>query len=416
MEQDMLDAHRMQAQGMTQMDIAEALGVTDRTVRNYLSQMPRERKKAERKSHLDPFRPYIQGFIIENPAVNGEIVYEKLQKLGYKGKRSILKEYLTILRRDEAKKAVMRFETEPGFQAQVDWVEFGRQWIDGKCQNLYAFTMVLGFSRFPFVRFTLSMNSATTLACHEDAFRFFGGVPQEILYDNMKTAWIHDGEAWRPNKRLAAFACHYGFIPRRCRVRRPETKGKVERFNQYLEGNFFASMDSSRFVLDELNENVRAWIGKIKSKRISGCLESREERFEREKGQLKALLGTTFEIRDAVPVMVNRESCVTWRTNRYSVHPRLIGKEIIVRPAVFENCIDLYVDGHLLKSIVLEPDGAHKLVMDPTDRAEIKKRWEQDRERQDRLRFPKRKIKETEAVEVETRHPSSYDALLIGGI
>ncbi len=283
-------------------------------------------------------------------------------------------------------------------------------------QNLYAFTMVLGYSRLPFVRFTLSMNSATVLACHEEAFRFFGGVPQEILYDNMKTAWVYDGEVWRPNKRLAAFACHYGFVPRRCRVRRPETKGKVERFNQYLEGNFFASLDTGQLALDELNEGVLAWIKRIQENRISGCAESRGFRFERERHHLQTLPGTSFEIRDAVPVMVNRESCITWRTNRYSVPPRLIGREITVRPEVFESRIGLYADGQLLRTIRLLPEGAHQRLIDPADREEIQKRWERDREKQSHLRIRKRTVREVKDIDVATRHPSIYDVLLTGGL
>jgi transposase len=412
----MLDAHKMQAQGMKQKDIALALGVTERTVRNYLSEAPRPRKKPVRTSKVDPFRDYVRGLIETDPGKNGELIYDSLRKMGYTGKRSILKEYITKVRKETARQAVIRFETEPGFQAQVDWVEFGSQIVDGVFRKLYAFTMVLGFSRYPFVRFTTAMTTATLLACHEEAFRFFGGVPREILYDNMKTAWIFDGEAWRPNKRLAAFAVHHQFVPRRCRVRRPETKGKVERFNQYLSGNFFASLESKDFKLDEINESAAKWTQRIKENRISGLSESRSTRFAHEAAYLKPMNKTAFEIRDAVPVMVNRESCVTWKTNRYSVPPRLIGQEIIVRPAIFSQAIDIVAHGQFLKTIALEPDGAMRRVIDPVDRAAIYKRWERDREKQTLLRFPKRRVAETKETEVAVRHPSVYDILMTGGV
>jgi len=412
----MLDAHKLQAQGKTQKEIAEILGVTDRTVRNYLSQKPRERKKPVRTSNLDPFREYVKTSIELDSRRNGELIYDSIRNMGYAGKRSVLKEFITKIRRTTELQAVIRFETEPGFQAQVDWVEFGKCQIDGTLRKLYAFTMVLGYSRLPFVRFTTDMTSATLLACHEEAFRFFGGVPQEILYDNMKTAWIYDGEAWRPNKRLAAFSCHYRFVPRRCQVRRPETKGKVERFNQYLEDNFFAGLNSRQFDLVELNESVLRWIDRVKENRISGLGDTRAARFTHETKYLKAISETGFDIRDAILVMVNRESCITWKTNRYSVSPSLIGQGIIVRPAVFGNSADLFADGKFLKTITLEQEGAMRRVIDPADREEIRKRWEKNRERQTHLRFPKRRVAEKKEIEVVVRHPSVYDIFLTGGV
>jgi len=412
----MLDAHKMQAQGMTQKEIGEALGVTDRTVRNYLSQVPRERKRPTRQSKLDPYREYIRGEIDKNPGMNGELIFDSIRNMGFTGKRSILKEYITELRTAFLRQTVIRFETEPGFQAQVDWVEFGRRWVDGEQRKLYAFTMVLGYSRIPFVKFTTDMRSSTLLACHQEAFSYFGGVPKEILYDNMKTAWVFDGETWRPNKRLASFAVHYGFIPRRCRVRRPETKGKVERFNQYLESNFFAGISNNLYSLEELNEGVKNWIARILENRISGLSESRQERYSHEKSYLSALPEVQFDVRDSVLLLVNRESCITWKTNRYSLPPNLMGKEVTARPAVMENYLDIYFKGRLIRNITLKPEGARCRIIFPKDREAIRKRWEKDRKKQELLRFPKKKIKQTGETEVIIRHPSAYDLLLTGGL
>ncbi len=415
MEYRMLDARVLQGQGHTQKEIADILGVTDRTVRNYLSNFPRERKKPNRASKLDPFKADIRSRIETKPNANGEVIYQSIRKMGYTGKRSVLKEFITKVRRETESSAVIRYETEPGFQAQVDWVEFGKQWVDGSFRKLYAFTMVLGYSRLPFVRFTTNMTSATLLACHQDAFQFFGGVPAEILYDNMKTAWIYDGEAWRPNKRLASFAVHYGFTPKRCRVRRPETKGKVERFNQYLEGNFFESLEKTSFTLNELNESVRLWIDSIKGNKISGLTSSRAERHEEEKPYLKPITVAPFDVRDAIPLLVNRESCITWKTNKYSVNPRYMGLEVMFRPDVFGTNAELYAEGTLLRSISLEAEGSMKRVIYPEDREAIRKRWEQDRERQRVFRFPKRRVLEKKVVDVEVRSPATYDQFIPGG-
>lgn len=415
MEHRMMDARFYQAQGMTQLEIAAALGVTDRTIRNYLSERPRPSIKPIRRSKLDPFREYVRTTIEMNTSMNGELIYDSIRKMGYTGKRSVLKEYITKIRRDTDRQAVIRFETEPGFQAQVDWVEFGKRVVDGKLRELYAFTMVLGYSRFPFVRFTTDMTSATLLACHEMAFQHFGGVPSEILYDNMKTAWIHDGEKWRPNKRLAAFACHYGFVPKRCQVRRPETKGKVERFNQYLEDNFFIGLAWDSYSLDEVNDSVIAWIERIKDNKISGLGETRKARFDHEKRFLRPIIETPFDVRDSVSLIVNRESCITWKTNRYSVPPSLIGLEVVFRPSVFGKTADIFAEEKLVRSITLEEEGTGRRIIDPVDRAEIRKRWEKDRARQAKLRFPKQRIGEIKTADVYIRSPSFYDALIPGG-
>jgi transposase len=415
-EKDMLDARQMQLEGKKQWEIAAALGVTDRTVRNYLAQAPHERKKPERKSKLDPFKEELRTVIEETPNKNGELIYQSLTRKGYTGKRSILKEYLTILRLEESLKASIRFETEPGHQAQIDWVEFGKQWVDGQYRKLYAFTMILGYSRQPFVRFTTDMKSPTLLACHEEAFRSFGGIPAECLYDNMKTAWHYDGEKWVVNKRLEAFACHYGFVVRRCKVRRPQTKGKIERFNQYLEGNFFQPLDGQQLTLDELNAKAQDWILSIQDNLISGIGETRRERFTKERPYLKPLPQTSFDVRESVPVMVSNESCVTWKTNRYSVQPKYIGKELIARPDVFKESIDLYINAQYLRTIRLLNESKHARVMDPCDLVEIQARWRKEQEKRLKIVPSTQPLSPNYEPEVMTRSSADYDTIYAGAL
>lgn len=183
--------------------------------------------------------------------------------------------------------AVIRFETVPGYQAQVDWKEFGRKTVDGKEKKLYAFTMILGYSRMLCIRFTTDMKSDTVLSCHIMAFRYFGGVLRTILYDNMKTVFVADSDGvFHPQKGLLSLASHYGFTPERCRVRRPQTKGKVERTIGYLDNNFWGRMEGSDVELERLNEDVRCWIDAIKERPIREIGESRSERFGRERGEL----------------------------------------------------------------------------------------------------------------------------------
>ena len=147
---------------------------------------PRPRKSPQRPSRLDPFKELILEQLEENPSYNGELIYERIVRQGCAGGKTIMKDFIAKARKRLAATAVQRFETEPGRHAQVDWKEFGKQVIDGRTTKLYAFVMVLGYSRKPFVRFTTDMRQSTLLACHELAFAYFGGVPEEALYDNMR--------------------------------------------------------------------------------------------------------------------------------------------------------------------------------------------------------------------------------------
>ena len=135
MEKFMLKAHELQAQGFTQKQIAEQLGKTDRTIRTWLKQMPRKRKTPARKSLLDEYKPFVEALVRENPEINGANIFKKLKKMGFKGQSSIVREFITKIRKEEAQKATIRFETEPARQAQVDWIEFGRQYVStlNKC-------------------------------------------------------------------------------------------------------------------------------------------------------------------------------------------------------------------------------------------------------------------------------------------
>ena len=417
MEKFMLKAHELQAQGLTQKQIAEQLGRTDRTIRTWLKEMPRERKKTVRKSKLDEFKPIVEALVRENPEINGAKIYENLVKKGFTGKSSIVREFITKIRKEESQKAVIRFETEPAHQAQVDWIEFGRQYVNGKLKKLFAFVMVMGYSRMPFVYFTTRMDSATLLYCHIKAFEFFGGIPDEILYDNMKTAWYYDGEHWQTNRQLARFAYHYGFIPKRCKIHRPETKGKVERFNQYFENNFFVDYDNRTLELTALNEEALAWIKRIADNKLSQFNQSRNERFVYEKQFLKQLPASSFDVRDAIPLIVNRESCITYKTNKYSVPPVFIGKTLTAKPFVEVEKLELFdSEGVSIRIIDCAPAGSRQSFMRLEDKDAILAAWEKGLKRDAFKRQAKKTYKLSNPEYVAVRNPVFYEQFLMGAL
>jgi transposase len=410
-ERNMIKAKDLQAKGNTQKEISEKLGVCERTVRNYLSNPPSSRKKVKRKSKLEPYHAYIKKTIEEEPFYNCEILYDNLLKAGYTGKISILRDYVSNLRRETLTEAVIRFETIPGHQAQVDWKEHGKQMVDGEMRKLYQFMMTLGYSRKPFIRFTTSMKSEVLLRCHIDAFKYFGGVPETILYDNMKTAFVADSNGeFQVQKNLMRFASHYGFSAERCRVRRPQTKGKVERSIGYTTTNFWPRVKDKNLGIDSLNDEAFLWIESIEDKRIGGLPESRRERFEKEKQYLKPLPDFDLDIRTSIPCVVNRESCIMYETNKYSVNPGFIGKIVELRVDSTSSEAEIFHDGESIKKIILSASGSRRIIIFPTDKEAIEKRHKMDRARLEKIR--NRKSKKESNVDVEIRHPSFYDIVI----
>ena len=418
-EQSMLDARIMQAQGMKQREIAQQLGVTERTVRNYLRYPPRPRKKPKKASVLDPFKSYIRGILEEYPYYNGVVLCERLKAQGYTGGISILRDYMAEIRKRIVTAAARRFESEPGFQAQVDWKEFGRQWVDGKLRKLYAFVMVLGYSRKVFVHFTTSMKQEVLLGCHVLAFEYFGGVPKEILYDNMKTAFVYEPSSgtFHANGKLKALAVHYGFIPRRCRVRRPQTKGKVERAIGYLAGNFWPRLEGVPLTVDGLNEAKVSWLEGIEKKPLRELGASRAERFGVERPYLSALPSVAYDFRRVVRPIVSRESTIELETNRYSVPPQYIGETLTVKIDPFCRLAELLAAGDVIRTFYLAPAGSRARIYDAEDRRALIERWEKDRARQ-QARRPSGRKKHHHRVhpEVEVRSPVLYDSLVAAGV
>jgi len=406
LEQQMNEAKSLRLQGMKIKDIAETLGRSERTIYTYLSDPARKRKTREYISILEPYKPYIDNILNDDPDYNRTVIFDRIKKYGYKGSLTILRDYAAVKAKEHKEKAVIRFETEPGFQAQVDWKVHGTRIVDGKKQKLYAFVFVFGYSRAPFVIHTTKMDQATLLACHILAFKHFNGVPKEILYDNMKSAFLFDNGSWKVNPRLLSFANHYGFVPRRCRVRRPQTKGKVERFIDYYTGNFFLRAKENSIEINSLNESVLNWINEINKKKIRDLDASRQERFEYEKNYLTPLPETEYDYRKIAALKVSRESLILYKTNSYSVPPFYIGKEIEMRIDPFGSKAEVFYQGNFIRNIELSLAERNERIYRDEDRSALYKLWEKQQ--------LKRVKEKTEKTDVVTRSPSDYEKIISG--
>ena len=238
----------MYQRGVAIGDIANAMGLNRKTVSKYVkAASPPRYERKERASKLDPFKEYVRGRLAENSFTATRMMRE-LKEKGYDGGLTILKEFMAPIKDMSRVVAQIRFETEPGEQSQVDWVDLGRIQVGDEVLHLYGFVMVLSWSRMRFVHVTTNVRTETFIQCHILAFQYFGGWTGSILYDNtknvvLKRAILSSESTFNPM--YLDFAQHHGITPRLCRpgIEGAKTKGKVERAIQYVEKDFFLGVE-----------------------------------------------------------------------------------------------------------------------------------------------------------------------------
>ncbi len=269
----------LKKQGKSIREISKMLGLSRNTVRRYLRNEKANvhaSQHVKRGSVLDPFKPYIHDRL--NKALPDKIpstvLLRELQAQGFKGSYSLLSHYICSLALSQKEpETIIRFETKPGHQMQVDWATMRT----GK-KPIYAFVATLGYSRATYIEFVTQQTISVLQSCHENAFEYFEGVPQEILYDNMKTVVIQrnaygEGEH-RFHQQLWQLAKDYGFSPRLCKPYRAQTKGKVERFIRYLRESFYVPYKTKLAHLnlapqiEDLNAQVLFWLRDVANARI----------------------------------------------------------------------------------------------------------------------------------------------------
>lgn len=280
-QEECMEIRILSRQGKGIREISRMMGISRNTVRKYMrSAVNKPVNKAigkKRGSKLDPFQGYLEQRIASAlpHRLPAPVLCRELQAMGYKGSERLVRLHISRLIPIKPPEPVVRFETEPGRQMQVDWCVFRR----GR-EPLSAFVATLGYSRATFVQFVTSERFEVLRECHEAAFAFFGGVPREVLYDNMKTVVVERnayGEGrHRFHQGLWDIARHFGFVPRLCQPYRAKTKGKVERFNRYLRYSFYIPLQSrlsqAGLQVDAATANaeVLKWLAEVANCRVHG--------------------------------------------------------------------------------------------------------------------------------------------------
>jgi len=182
----------LKRQGLSIRAISRLTGYDRKTIRKYLVQpngVPAYGPRAQQQGKLTPYQPYLQERM-QAGVWNARVLLRELRARGYTGGYTLLTDWLRPQRQSARTVAVRRFETPPGKQAQVDWGHLGTIEMDGEDRNLWGFAFTLGHSRMMMAEVALNQKLGTLLRMHEEAFRQLGGVPEEILYDRMKTVWL----------------------------------------------------------------------------------------------------------------------------------------------------------------------------------------------------------------------------------
>lgn len=305
--------------GMSISELARQTGHDRKTIRKYLrSDQEPGYSKSARKSKLDPYKSYIKARINDVPEITNQRLLRELQEQGYTGSRTIISDFTIPLRDRKATEAVIRFETIPGEQSQVDWSVFGTIEEYGQKKRLYCFCMVLGFSRTLYIEFTTSLDIFTFLSCHQNAFNYFNGYSRTILYDNVKTVVVSRCQGnitW--NSKFMDFAGFYGFTPKLCQPYRAQTKGKVERPFGYIRKDFFIGNQFEN--IQNLNQKALHWLNNIANTRVHGT--TKEVPFTRLKQEcLLPLIKDRFYDTSFMGIRKASKDCfLCYEGNRYSV-------------------------------------------------------------------------------------------------
>jgi transposase len=263
------------------------------------------------------------------------VLTRELRERGYDGGYSTVKEYLQPKREAARTTAVRRFETPPGRQAQVDWGYLGTLTANGERHRMWGFTFTFGYSRMMVAEAALDQKLGTLLRMHEEAFRQLGGVPEEILYDRMKTVWTDidaRGEiVWNPL--FLDFARYWGFTPRLCPAYRAQTKGKVESGVKYVRRNFLCGLlGKAPAGLEDLNAQMKVWVWTVANERVHGTThEPPVARWAGERERLRPIGNRPpYPYADDEPRRVARDAYIAWQGSRYSVPWRFAGKDVWV--------------------------------------------------------------------------------------
>ncbi|MCS6132615.1 IS21 family transposase [Clostridium botulinum] len=344
--------------------IARELGVDPRTVGKYLNGYVKPTTR-NRKSKIEAFEPIIKELLSKDSIqvfYYKRILWQYLKDnhgldcaqssfRRYISNHSEFNEYFNNRKKGHiSTTSIMRYETEKGKQAQLDWKE-NIEFIltTGEVININVFVLILSYSRFRVYKLSLDKTQDVLLSFLDESFETFGGVPEELLTDNMKTVMDEARTNYskgKVNNKFQQFANDYGFNVRPCIAGRPNTKAKVEAPMKLLD-----EIRAYNGTLDY--EGLHTLVSDLNNRINSTCHTSTGKipilHLEKEKDFLSEL--PKEQIRNhykiiITSVKVNRQSMISYKSNQYSVPPEYIGKKLKLQ--VYDDQLHVYYNTNLV--------------------------------------------------------------------
>ena len=339
-EKQVFEIRILHQEGLSKLAIARRLGIAANTVSKYLTK--EWCQMAKKASKLDPFKEYIKKRLEEYPELTATALFKELVERGYTGKLTILRMYLASIRPKEKSETLVRFETGPGKQFQVDW-GMGTTVIAGEKTAVKFFIMVLGYSRMLYAEVVPDEKLETLIQAHLHAFEYFDGYPSEGLYDNMKSVVKKLQKQKEYNAKFMDFADFYGIRVITHRPYNPKAKGKVERLVPYVRKNVLYGQSYSS--LTELKNVLKDWLVEANQRCHSELKETPLERFEREKNHLNKLI-KFYPICRLNTRLVREKGQIVYRERAYHVGKKYAGERVNLQ--VEDSLLKIYNDDGLI--------------------------------------------------------------------
>jgi transposase len=359
-EEAFMDIVALHRQGHSIRFIAKKLGMHRNTVKKFIEgrRFPAYDRSNRGISILAPFVRIILDWLSQDD-YRASWVFGRLKQIGYGGSYETVKKFVRPIKEQQARIAYARFETMPGLQGQVDWADFQIAEPNGKPRTVYLFILVLGYCRAIYAEFVNRCTLESFLDGHIRAFHYLGGVPAELLYDNMKHVVIrHLVGKVAFNPEILHFAHHYGFAPKACPPYAAWVKGKVERPVDYLRESFWRGYPCSD--LQSANRDLHQWLDTVANRRVHGTHRQPViERWQQEKPRLGPLPAADYDTSLKVFRKVYKDCLVSYETNRYLLPHTVVGKKVLLK--VKNGTIHFYDDDRLLVSYA-QAEGKHQLV------------------------------------------------------
>ncbi|MCK9525789.1 MAG: IS21 family transposase [Limnochordia bacterium] len=385
-------------EGLPKSAIARKLGVNRRTIQRYIKSGKTEpvyRSRPPKPCILDRFKAYLRERLKEYPELSAVRLFHEIIPLGYCGKITTVRNFVRAQRPDSPLSFELRFEVNPGEQAQADFATFKTDF-----GTVYAFLAVLSWSRYLWVHFYSHQDQLSVFNGLHRAFIAYGGIPRTVLFDRMKAAVARSGNNGTAvfNEEMMRFASHYGFRPKACQPYRAKTKGRVERAVSYLRHNFFYGRRFNDIA--DLNLQLEKWLLETANSRLHGTTnEAPSSRLITEQYHLSPLPTDEYVPFLTFSRRVSRDGYVSYNGNDYSLPEGLGRPEIEVKASLSE--IQLYQSGRLVAvHPVISGRGMRQLAVGH-------RRWDPTRKWQS-----EQSINEIDSIEVERRPLEAYEEVL----